>query len=97
MVDSRTFENVDAVLWERLRTIGQREHGTTFEEAQGNAGTATTPTPIGSVVLGYAFDPEKCTITYTIVRKPMLAASGLIWNGIATTIERCRQEPSGTA
>lgn len=96
-MESRTFENVDAVLWERVRTIGQQEHGTSFEEGQDNSGTATTPTPIGSVVLDYSFDPEKCTITYTIVRKPMLAASGLIWNGIGATIDRCRGEPSGTA
>jgi hypothetical protein len=29
-------------------------------------------------------------VTYKIVKRPMLAASSLIWGGIESTIERCR-------
>jgi hypothetical protein len=96
-LESRTFDKVDAALWQRLQATGQQRHGTQFEETQDNCGTATTPTPIGSVVLGYSFDPDGCTITYTIIRKPMLAASGLIWNGIAATIEGCRRSAADDA
>ena len=73
-----------------MQARGEREHGTVFEHVDGLRGTATTPTPIGPVVLGIEFEAEAERITYTIVQKPFLAASSLIWGGIAAAIERCR-------
>ena len=91
MAESRTFEGVSAATWERMQAAGRDNHGTVFEEASDSRGTATTSTPVGTIVLDYAFDPADEQITYTIVKKPMLAASSLIWGGIAATLERCRQ------
>ena len=88
--EQRSFDGVSALVWERLRQHGQKAHGTVFEGGDTPCGTATTPTPVGPVVLGFAFDAEAERITYTIIRKPFLAASSLIWGGIATAIERCR-------
>jgi hypothetical protein len=89
-LEQHTFEDVSAATWERILATGRTEHGTVFEETAANSGTATTPTPIGAVVLEYAFDPAAERVSYKIVSKPMLAPSGLIWGGIKTTIERCR-------
>lgn len=74
-----------------MREAGSRDHGTVFEQPEAACGTATTPTPVGSLVLAFEFEEEHERITYTIVRKPMLAASTLIWGGIAATLARCRQ------
>lgn len=89
--ETRTFEGVSPGAWQRMREAGCRDHGTVFDPPEASRGRATTPTPVGSVVLDYEFDAESERITYTIVRKPMLAASALIWGGIASTLERCRQ------
>ena len=97
VAESRTFEGVSVATWERMRAGGRDNHGTVFEEASDSRGTATTSTPVGTIVLEYAFDPIAEQITYTIVRKPMLAASSLIWGGIAATLERCRQSSNGSA
>lgn len=91
MAESRTFDGVSAATWARMQAAGRDNHGTVFEETNGGRGTATTGTPVGTIVLEYAFDPSAEQITYTIVKKPMLAASSLIWGGIAATLERCRQ------
>lgn len=89
--EQRSFEGVSAATWQRVREVGRRNHGTVFDQGDAARGTATTPTPVGSIVLDFEFDAEAERITYTIVRKPMLAASALIWGGIAATIERLRQ------
>lgn len=89
--ERRCFEGVSAAIWQRMQVRGEREHGTVFEHADRSRGTATTPTPVGPVVLGFEFEAEAERITYTIVRKPLLAASSLIWGGIAAAIERCRE------
>jgi hypothetical protein len=91
IVESRTFEGVSADTWERMQDTGRSEHGTVFEPTQDNCGMATTRTPVGTIVLGFEFDPSAERITYTIVRKPFMAASSLIWGGIAATLERCRR------
>jgi hypothetical protein len=87
----RCFEGVSPGVWQRMQTRGEREHGTVFQHADAARGTATTPTPIGPVVLDFEFEPDAERITYTIVRKPMFAADSLIWGGIAIAIERCRE------
>ena len=88
--DKRCFEGVSAVVWQRMQARGEREHGTVFEHTNAMQGTATTPTPVGPVVLGFEFEADAERITYTIVQKPFFAASSLIWGGIAAAIERCR-------
>ena len=88
--EKRSFDGVSALVWERLRKHGEREHGTVFEGGDTPCGTATTPTPVGPVVLSFEFDADAERVTYTIIKKPLLAASSLIWGGIAAALERCR-------
>src|SRR5512132_3146382 len=90
VLEDRSFEGVSAAVWERMKATGRDEHGTVFEETGENRGTATTRTPLGAVVLEYRFEPAAQRITYKIVKRPILAASSLIWGGIQSTIERCR-------
>jgi hypothetical protein len=90
-VESRTFEGVSATTWQRMQDAGRDEHGTVLEQAEEHRGTATTRTPVGPIVLGFSFEPDAERITYTIIRKPFMAASSLIWGGIAATLERCRK------
>ena len=88
--EKRSFDGVSAAVWRQIQARGQREHGTTFEQSDDKCGIATTPTPMGPVVLGYEFDAEAQKITYTILEKPFLAPSGLIWGGIAAAIDGAR-------
>lgn len=92
MQDSRTYEDVSSDVWERVKTIARDRFGTTFDPETSPAGTATTTTPIGDVVIDYALDPDAEQITYTLRRKPMLILSGQIWSGLEETIDRCRQQ-----
>lgn len=92
MRDSRTFEDVSVDVWERVKTMARDRFGTTFDPETSPAGTATTATPIGDVVIDYALDPETEEITYTLRRKPMLILSGQIWSGLAEAIDRSRQQ-----
>jgi hypothetical protein len=88
--ERRCFEGVSEEVWQRMQARGEREHGTVFEHSDAVRGTATTPTPVGPVVVGFEFEAEAERITYTIVQKPFFAANSLIWGGIAAAIERCR-------
>ena len=90
VLEDRSFEGVSVAVWERMKATGRDEHGTVFEETGENCGTATTRTPVGTVVLEFQLDPAAERVTSTIVKRPMLAPSSLIWGGIASTIERCR-------
>lgn len=89
-MESRTFEGVSSETWQRMQDAGRTDHGTVFEQSEEHYGTATTSTPVGTIVLGFNFEPTAERITYTIIRKPFMAASSLIWGGIAAALERCR-------
>jgi hypothetical protein len=90
-MDKKTFSGVDAATWEKLKALGTSQHGTVFDPADAESGTATTRTPVGTLVLGFAFDAANNSLTYTIVEKPLLVASNLIWSGIEDSIGKCRQ------
>lgn len=92
MAESKTFDGVSTTTWERLQAFGREKHGTQFRATDANHGKATTPTPFGHLVLDYAHDPAAGTITYTVVSKPMLVMSPLLWHGIETAINGCRDE-----
>lgn len=92
MAESRTFSGVSPGTWERLKALGREKHGTEFEPIDANHGKATTQTPFGRLVLDYALDREAGTITYTVVSKPMLVVSPLLWSGIEAAIRGCREE-----
>ena len=90
MPESKTFTGVTTQTWEQLQALGRQRHGTQFQPSDDNSGTATTSTPFGKLVLDYAHDPQQNTVTYTIVSKPMLVMSPMIWSGIEATITNLR-------
>jgi len=92
MADSKSYDDVSPAVWQRVKEVGRRDYGTTFEPAEGDAGTARTMTPIGMLELDFVLDRERNAITYTVRRKPMLLLSGPLWQGLETTIARCRRE-----
>lgn len=92
MPESKTFNGVTQQTWERLQALGRERHGTEFQPSDDCNGTATTPTPFGKIVLDYAHDVQRQTITYTIVAKPMFVMSPMIWSGIEQTIDGLRTE-----
>ena len=85
MADSKTFIGIDSATWQKMKELGTRQHGTAYSEASEERGTATTMTPVGSIVLEYALDPQAQAVTYTIKQKPFLVAASLIWNGIESS------------
>ena len=93
MSDSRTFTDIDRRTWERIKALGRQQHGTVFAPAEGLAGTATTSTPVGTVVIAYTFDPGSQHLTYTIVNKPFLVPAPMIWDGIERAVEACSRAP----
>lgn len=92
MTASKTFSGVSPGVWEKMKAFGREQHGTVFDPEDGTHGRATTPSPLGAIVLAYAFDPDVETITYTIERKPMFVGDFLIWHGIDATLGRCRHD-----
>ncbi|MFO1153102.1 MAG: hypothetical protein U1E42_05485 [Rhodospirillales bacterium] len=92
MPESKTFTGVDTATWERLQKLGREKHGTDFREIDATHGEATTSTPFGRLVLGYEHDPAAATVTYTIVSKPLLVMSPLVWSGLETALAGCKSD-----
>jgi hypothetical protein len=89
MSDSRTYAGVSAATWQRLLAHGRDQHGTTVEAIDLHHGTTSTMTPLGTLVLRYALDPDNEAVTYTIVRKPFFIGESMIWHGIEQAIRSC--------
>lgn len=89
MPKSRSFGSVNAATWACIKLSSEKEHDSKYLPAGANVGTATTPTPIGDVILGFNYDPEKDTVSYTIEKKPFIVTSNQIWNGLQETIDHC--------
>jgi hypothetical protein len=90
MSDPRVFNNVTPEAFGRIKNKSRQEHGTVYDPADGERGTATTKTWVGAVVVGFAFDRAAKTLTYTLVSKPMVAPESKIWSGIESTVSSCR-------
>ena len=90
MSDTVTFNGITPEIFSCLKSKSQEQRGTLHEPADANTGTATTKVPVvGSVVIGFTFDPDASTLTYTIVQKPRMIPTDQLWNGIASVIKEC--------
>lgn len=87
----RSFEGVSLATWERMKAAGRDEHGTVFSETAEHCGTATTRTAVGTIALDFQFDPIAERIKYKIAKRPMLVPTGLIWRGLESAMDRCRE------
>lgn len=92
MADTKTFDGVSAEVWEQVKAIARDRYGTTFDPDSSECGTATTATPVGTVIVDFMRDPAADQMTYTLRHKPFFIMSGQIWRGLAETIEGCRRE-----
>jgi len=72
-----------------VKTQSAKEHGVTYVSSDGDHGTSTTPTPVGDVVVDFAFNEAQSTVTYTIRSRPFLVSEDLIWKAIEKTIREC--------
>lgn len=89
MPNSRTYSNVNIETWSCIRAKSIRVYGTSYVPSEGNKGIATTITLGQKVVLGFEFDAENETLTYTIISKGILVPEKAIWNGIGESIKEC--------
>ena len=85
---SRTFEGVTPEIWNRIKDDSKRKHDTVYDPPDGDSGTATTSTIVGTLELTYSFDREQNKVTFTIERKPVLVPASRIWDGIQDAINQ---------
>ncbi len=91
MSKSKTFEQVTTAIFACIQASSLAQHGAVYAPQGADKGTVSTTVPlIGKVVLAFDFDPDNCTITYTIDKKPFIVAEHQIWAGVADTIQGCR-------
>ncbi|WP_120632683.1 hypothetical protein [Ruegeria sp. EL01] len=90
MSASKTFHGVTNTIFECVKKTSKSEHGTVYQPAQGDSGTATTSTIVGDVVVGFDLDPKAEAIVYTIKKKPFIVSDDQIFNGISESINACR-------
>ncbi len=91
MAKSKMFENISPAVFACIRATSLQQHAAVYAPEGGNAGTVSTTVPlIGKIVLAFDYDPDACTLTYTIDKKPFIVAENQIWDGIGETIKGCR-------
>jgi hypothetical protein len=92
MTDCKTFHGVNQAIFDCVKQKSYAEHGTIYDPATGNKGTATTNIAVvGKIVVSFDFDPTAESITYCIVSKPWIVSVSQIFDGIGDTINGCRQ------
>jgi hypothetical protein len=91
MADCRTFNGVTATVFACVKQQSAQQHGTVYAPPDGTSGTATTSTPVGTVIVSFDLDTAAGSITYCLLQKPLLAPESAIWNGISSTISGCQQ------
>jgi hypothetical protein len=89
MSDAKSYNGVTPAIFDCVKKTSEAEHGTKY--TPGDKGTATTTTPVGTVVLGFSLDPAASTLTYTIDKKPFIVPASTIWDGVSDTINKCRR------
>lgn len=90
MSSSKKYNGVNSAVFACVKTASSKQHGTVYDPATGDKGTATTDTIVGKVVVGFDFDSGSDSITYTIQSKPFLVSDSQIFSGIADSINDCK-------
>jgi hypothetical protein len=97
MADCQTFNGVTPAVFACVKQQSAQQHGTVYNPPDGTTGTATTTTPVGTVVVSFDLDTSTGAITYCIVSKPWIAPESAIWDGINSTISACQQSAAAPA
>jgi hypothetical protein len=91
MASTKTWNGITPELFACVKSRSDREHGTKYEPANANQGTATTSVrAVGTIVLGFDLQSGGA-LTYTIQKKPFVVPESRIWDGIDETIKGCRK------
>ena len=56
------------------------------------AGTVNKPTPLGHVVVRFDHDNQRSEMTVTILKKPMLLPTAVLWAGVSHALRRASAE-----
>jgi hypothetical protein len=91
MSDCKTFNGVSMNLFDCIKKSSATEHDTVYDPPNASQGTATTKTPVGTVVVSFDLNATNGALEYCIVKKPFLAPASAIWEGITDTINACRK------
>jgi hypothetical protein len=87
--ESRTFPGVTPAVFECMRSKSEARDGTVYEPRDANRGTATTSSPLWSIVIDFVFEPATGDLHYTVVRKTFLIPVQAVWDGIVNLIAEC--------
>jgi hypothetical protein len=90
MSASRIFASVTADLVHRIKQDARDKHGVLFDTAEGTAGTATGRTPFGDLIVHFVHDSAQAALAMTLVKKPMVLPSALLWKAFDAELERKR-------
>ena len=87
---SRTFSNITSAMLACMERNSRKRYGTVYTPDPGNPNKGVSETHyLGLTRLSFVFDPVAATVTYGIVRKPLLAADTQVWDGIRDAIKAC--------
>jgi hypothetical protein len=90
MAASRTFVSVTAALVHRIKQEARDKHGVLFDPPEGTQGTATGRTPFGELIVHFVHDSSQAALVMTLVKKPMVLPSALMWSAFSAELERTR-------
>ena len=85
----KVYHGVTAAIFDCVKTMSHKLHGTVYDPPGANSGTAITTEP-GKIVMTFSFAPPDMTVSYTLVEKPWWIPESAIWDGIGDTFNGCR-------
>ena len=90
MSKSRTFASVTVEVVHRIKQEAREKHGVLFDPPEGTTGTATGRTPFGDLIVYFVHDSVEAALMMTLVKKPMVLPSALLWKAFDAELERTR-------
>ena len=87
----RTFPGVTPDTLSRMQELGRASYGIVYNPPVGSAGTATSQTPLGQIVIEFVHNNENSELTLTLIEKPPLLPEKLLWSGFVNTLNSCRE------
>jgi hypothetical protein len=82
MSQKHVFSGITQSVFDRMRVVGNADELLQLD-AGGRSGTIGGPSPFGEIVIRFVHDIERAELDVTIVKKPKLLPSAVIWSGIS--------------
>ncbi len=90
--ECKTFPGVTQSIADCAREASEQEYDMVVDPLSTGAGTVTTETLIGRVILSFDLDETSEEIQYCIVSKPWIVTVNQIFDGIEDKFNGCRRE-----